>query len=833
MITGGSRSNPLGVAVHLSVLLAVTALAAPIRAQQNERVLVDGRKLQSVRFEGTPWAAKLQSIEGRGIGNGLFSIDLVAAGDFTLRARLVLSERNATDAAIELGASHFGFDGAGKTLFVDGPLFGGKLATLEDAGHFIQAGKPFDFELRRASGVISAMIDGKKAWQGSSDDSTSLRVGIVPRRGTIVLQRFAIAANFEAPPAPRAPEYIQPAIDAALDKAVEWLLAEQQRDGSWDYLQQGFPGGQTALSLYALLRAGLPLDHPSIARGFAYLDEVVPHETYSAGLMLMAYEATRDPERRDRIKAIVDKLASWEKQGAWGYPNEPLDAFSGWRPLANRPDLSNTQYAVFGLRAARHAGVDVPQKLWLDILAKTMSMQAETVLVDVPVDASKTGVGKLAVAGFRYAPDGGVTSSMTAAGIAILRICKEALGKKMPDKLAPDVARATQTATAWLEYNFNLDEVKGGSGFWKYYQLYGVEKVGTLLDVEKIGEHAWYREGAQWLLKKVEKDGHWCAAELGIDAWTRSWDQPDTCFAMLFLRRATRPTVVVTGEPLSRALAKTADDPSAVRIGASGTTTITGWIDGFSDDAVAKHGGGVIGGLRVAFVEYIADGEIVRRVEGDPSRAWNGDAFTVQHTFLAAGKHRLQARVHLVAPEAPAAAKDATIELLSKEIAVKSDGTFEPWMREAATARGRDLLLGMEIKVVASSQKSSDEAGAKAFDGLQGTRWLCAAIDQAPTLIVEIPKTVRADTIVLSPACNKATMRGELDKVREVQVRINHETTQLKIVLDPDEMKPTAFSLPKVTTIQRLEIRITDRETSAKQKDIAGFAEIALERRKL
>jgi hypothetical protein len=76
-------------------------------------------------------------------------------------------------------------------------------------------------------------------------------------------------------------------------------------------------------------------------------------------------------------------------------------------------------------------------------------------------------------------------------------------------------------------------------------------------------------------------------------------------------------------------------------------------------------------------------------------------------------------------------------------------------------------------------------------------------------------------------------MRGELDKVREVQVRINHETTQLKIVLDPDEMKPTAFSLPKVTTIQRLEIRITDRETSAKQKDIAGFAEIALERRKL
>jgi hypothetical protein len=269
-----------------------------------------------------------------------------------------------------------------------------------------------------------------------------------------------------------------------------------------------------------------------------------------------------------------------------------------------------------------------------------------------------------------------------------------------------------------------------------------------------------------------------------------------------------------------------------VRIGTSGTTTITAWIDGFGDDAIAKHGGGEVGGLRVAFVEYVADGQTVRRFDGDPSRAWSGESYTVQYTFGEAGKHRLQARVHLVAPEAPPDAKDATIALDSKELVVKSNGTFEPWMREAATARGRDLLCGAEMKITASSQKSNDESGTKAFDGVQGTRWLCAASDRAPMLIVEFPKTVRADTIVLSPACTKPSLRGEFDKVREVQVRINHETAPLKIALDPDELKPTVFALPKATTIGRMEIRITDREPSEKQRDVAGFAEVALEKRK-
>jgi hypothetical protein len=828
-------------ALALSALLALAGnlIANPARAQSVERVLVDGRKMQGVRFEAAPWSAGRTWIEGSGAGNGIFAADLVSAGDFTLRATLVLVKREATDAAVQLGASRFGLDGANKSLFVDGPLFGGKLSLIDDTGRSIQSGKPFELEIGRAGGTLSVSIDKKKVWQGEVEYSEALRAGIVPNRATIEIQRWSISGAFETPP-PRPHENIQPAIDAALDKAIAWLLSQQQRDGSWNYLEEGFLGGQTALSVYTLLRAGLPKDHPAIQRGLAFIDEVTPITTYSASTMIMAYEATGDPGRKERIRALLERLISWERQGAWGYPNEPAKEFTAWANHVNRPDLSNTKYAVLALRSAHYAGVDVPPKLWTEILGKVLALQEDVATVDVPTDGVKTGVATLPIAGFRYAPDRDAGSGMTTAGVALVRICKDMLGKRIGDRLANESARSIEVGMNWLSYYFNLDQVKNGEAFFKYDQLYGFERVGTLLEIDKIGDHDWYREGAEWLFKKVEKDGHWFAAEIGSSPWTKTWDQPDTCFAILFLKRASRPTVT-TGEPLSRRLTKPPDDPSElVRLRGSGTTTITAWIDGFSARALAESGAepprakadtGAKAGLRVAYVEYSADGTVVRRRDGDPSKAWEGEPFTVQYTFTQAGRHRLGARVHLVAPDAPPDSKEATSVLEAKDLEVESDGIFEPWMREAAQARRRSLLLGADLKVSASSQKSNEEAGAEACDGLQGSRWLCAANDAAPVLTVEIGKPVRADTIVLSPACSQPSLRGMYDEIRQVTVRINHEVAQHTIALDPDELKPTVFALPKTATIGRLEIHITDREPGKRQKGVAGFAEIALEKR--
>ena len=47
---------------------------------------------------------------------------------------------------------------------------------------------------------------------------------------------------------------------------------------------------------------------------------------------------------------------------------------------------------------------------------------------------------------------------------------------------------------------------------------------------EKFGTHNWYNEGARYLLSKQGADGKWGSRK-------------NTCFAILFLRRATRALV--------------------------------------------------------------------------------------------------------------------------------------------------------------------------------------------------------------------------------------------------------------------------------------------------
>jgi hypothetical protein len=60
-----------------------------------------------------------------------------------------------------------------------------------------------------------------------------------------------------------------------------------------------------------------------------------------------------------------------------------------------------------------------------------------------------------------------------------------------------------------------------------------------LYDTPFVGNHDWYLDGAQVILKAQKPDGSW--AESGPATMRPTWD---TCFAILFLKRATRPLVI-------------------------------------------------------------------------------------------------------------------------------------------------------------------------------------------------------------------------------------------------------------------------------------------------
>jgi hypothetical protein len=65
------------------------------------------------------------------------------------------------------------------------------------------------------------------------------------------------------------------------------------------------------------------------------------------------------------------------------------------------------------------------------------------------------------------------------------------------------------------------------------YFLWSVERVGVLFGLTEIGEHDWYRWGAEILIANQQKRGYWTSSK-----YPGSSPTIDTCLALLFLKRA-------------------------------------------------------------------------------------------------------------------------------------------------------------------------------------------------------------------------------------------------------------------------------------------------------
>jgi hypothetical protein len=141
-------------------------------------------------------------------------------------------------------------------------------------------------------------------------------------------------------------------------------------------------------------------------------------------------------------------------------------------------------------------------------------------------------------------------ASMTCAGVCSVAICGYGLGAKDPQKVA-----AVARGLAWLARNFKVDDNHGitrshvaDAKRWLYYYLYSIERVGKIVGIEELGKQKWYELGATYLLEKQKSNGNWWTGIDGVQ-WKQAGDieTADTCFAILFLTRAT-PPLVATGQ---------------------------------------------------------------------------------------------------------------------------------------------------------------------------------------------------------------------------------------------------------------------------------------------
>jgi hypothetical protein len=327
-------------------------------------------------------------------------------------------------------------------------------------------------------------------------------------------------------------------VHRSIQKGVRYLIPRQGADGGWEGFAgyETHKGGASALITLALLNAGVPdADRKKLDKALEYLRALESDRVYVKSLQTMALaEASFDPQRDpvsrkvdlERIRQNVQWLINARvirngRLEGWGYGSVNVGS--------STKNASTTQYAVLALWMAKQAGIDIKRDLWESI--RNYYVDAE----------NRDGY-------WIYDPDFGPPDraepsiTMTTAGLTGLLIAGMELNQgreTLQDGGAAGCGlyaenRPAAKALEWLGNHFTVSPP--GKTF---YHLYGVERAGRLSGLRFLGEHDWYREGADFLVEKQHTDGSWSLPS-GHDK------QPgiSTSFALLFLSKGRTPVLI-------------------------------------------------------------------------------------------------------------------------------------------------------------------------------------------------------------------------------------------------------------------------------------------------
>lgn len=316
--------------------------------------------------------------------------------------------------------------------------------------------------------------------------------------------RFALAAL--ACPLLLAQDDLRQRVNDALTAARPALLDHLQAA-----TQPETRPGELALLVLAALHDGVDSKDPILSKAVQRLAKADPDETYDVALRLMVLEAHPDFPDRDKLAARDAKelLSHRGKKGCFSYTQN-----------AGNWDLSNTQYGALGLRSATALGIKIERSVWTE-LAHELCEQQDS------------------YGGFNYtnrARNADAYASMTAAGIAVLAICRQQLGDRhsLASSLDQHIGRG------WQWFARNEDVVGSPRERWSFYFHYGLERAAILTDIDKVGKFDWYTKGAQMLVDLQLPGGGWRSdtdGYPGTHLGQGRGNSVSTAFAILFLRR--------------------------------------------------------------------------------------------------------------------------------------------------------------------------------------------------------------------------------------------------------------------------------------------------------
>lgn len=310
-------------------------------------------------------------------------------------------------------------------------------------------------------------------------------------------------------------------VDAAVQRMRTWLYDQQDPatgsfdDPGWNEIQgsQSYHAtGETALITYALLLSGASHQDPRIAKALDFLRNNRADSTYIASLR--AHIWARLPEdQSDVLEEEADYLRAAENDGRFHYQ-------------ADHPTWSNslTQYGALGMWEYAKRGGEVKNDFWESV--------GEHIFTDQNTDGGWGYNNSQARGG------GDSTGSMTAAGVAILQLAQQRLAREVETPNAR-LTDAIQRGLDWLDQRFDPTENPGLKNNYRFYYLYGIERLALAGGLATLNSRDWFAAGSRFILDQENGNGY-----VGSGARGEMSSRINTAFALSFLARGRVPVWV-------------------------------------------------------------------------------------------------------------------------------------------------------------------------------------------------------------------------------------------------------------------------------------------------
>jgi len=374
--------------------------------------------------------------------------------------------------------------------------------------------------------------------KGKSVDVTSGLYTVASAGNDMNLKGIPPLVNARKRPAPSGSPNAS-RIEDAVRRAVEYLRTADSPG------MNGSPDSDE-LILWAFIHAGVdPYDPKYQQLLMKILDDLRENSTYSVAIRAMILEELNRIAYQGQLLRCAQVLVDNQcRNGQWDYrvvtpiPDEPIELMpvepgKGATGRENRRyavrkrregppvgDNSNASYAALGLRACHDAGIVIPE----EVVSRAAGWWVQSQFPEEQKDVRGWGYSAA-----RPGNPRGVYGSMTASGVGSLAIYDSMRGADWKKDAA------VKAGMNWLALRFSPSENPGTdaeSARMHLHYLNAVERAGLMCAVETFGRRAWYADAARLLLESQKADGSWDAG------WNATWD---TCFAILFLRRAGHP----------------------------------------------------------------------------------------------------------------------------------------------------------------------------------------------------------------------------------------------------------------------------------------------------